>query len=215
MKKKKNFVLQGWYSVLQYTEEDWKIVLQYTIFVLQRKRLNCMKLYCNTMSCIVAGRGCRRQELYHNTLHCIVAETLAVGRIVSQYSSLYCDRGKAWTVLQYSHCAHDIAKLGAGQGAGGAAGRAGRAGKRWGDKRAGASGRAGMSGRAVADGRAGGRRAGARGAQAGRRQRARQAQTGRRRGRAGRAAWACLCAQAGRAGWSAGPSWCTVHLAQF
>ena len=25
-----------------------------------------------------------------------------------------------------------------------------------------------------------------------------------RRGRAGRAAWACLCAQAGRAGWSAG-----------
>ena len=30
-------------------------------------------------------------ELYHNTLHCIVAERLAVGRIVSQYSSLYCD----------------------------------------------------------------------------------------------------------------------------
>ena len=52
---------------------------------------------------------------------------------------------------------------------------------------------------------------------------------GRRNGRAGRtgitrgvdargarrAAWACLCTQAGRAGWSAGPSWCTVHLAQF
>ena len=32
-------------------------------------------------------------ELYHNTLQCIVAEAegLAVGRIVSQYSSLYCD----------------------------------------------------------------------------------------------------------------------------
>ena len=28
------------------------------------------------------------QELYHNTLHCIVAERLAVGRIMSQYSSL-------------------------------------------------------------------------------------------------------------------------------
>ena len=27
---------------------------------------------------------------------------------------------------------------------------------------------------------------------------------GARRGRAGRTAWACLCAQAGRAGWSAG-----------
>ena len=72
------------------------------------------------------------------------------------------------------------------------------------------------------------RRAGARGAQAGRRQRARQAQAwargalgvgarGARRGHAawafgarglgaqpGCAAWACLCAQAGRAGWSAG-----------
>ena len=51
------------------------------------------------------------------------------------------------------------------------------------------------------------RRAGARGSQAGRRQRARKAWSrgvGARRGRAGRSAWACLCAQAGRAGWSAG-----------
>ena len=59
------------------------------------------------------------------------------------------------------------------------------------------------------------RRAGERGVQAGRRQRARQAQAWARgalavsvrralRGRTGRAAWACLCAQAGRAGWSAG-----------
>ena len=88
-----------------------------------------MKLYCNTMSCIVGGRGCRWQELYHNTLHCIGAETLAVGRIVSQYSSLYCDRGKARTVLQYSHCAHDTAKMGAGQGAGRAVGHAGLAGR--------------------------------------------------------------------------------------
>ena len=37
---------------------------------------------------------------------------------------------------------------------------------------------------------------------------------GARGARPGRA-WACLCAQAGCAGWSAGPSWCTVHLAQF
>ena len=29
---------------------------------------------------------------------------------MSQYSSLYCDRGKARTVLQYSHCAHDTAR---------------------------------------------------------------------------------------------------------
>ena len=60
--------------------------------------------------------------------------------------------------------------------------------------------------------------AGAREAQAGRRQRARQAQqvqAWHRPGRAGHVAWACLCMQVGRAGWSAGPSWCTVHLAQF
>ena len=60
------------------------------------------------------------------------------------------------------------------------------------------------------------------GAQAGRRQRARQAQAGRKRGcaRGARlgsqgARGACLCAQAGRAGWSDRPSWCIVHLAQF
>ena len=29
---------------------------------------------------------------------------------MSQYSSLYCDRGKARTILQYSHCAHDTAR---------------------------------------------------------------------------------------------------------
>ena len=71
----------------------------------------------------------------------------------------------------------------------------------------GACRRAGASGRPGAGGRAGGRRAGARGAQAGRRQRARQAQAlarGAGPERAYRAAWACLCAQAGRAGWSAG-----------
>ena len=77
------------------------------------------------------------------------------------------------------------------------------------------------SGRASAGGRSGGRCAGARGAQAGMRQRALKAQAwawargalgvgvgargaGRGRGRAGRAAWACLCTQAGRAGWLAG-----------
>ena len=51
----------------------------------------------------------------------------------------------------------------------------------------------------------------------GRRARGRQARgaRGARRGRGGSAAWACLCAQAGRAGWSAGPSWCTMPLAQF
>ena len=51
--------------------------------------------------------------------------------------------------------------------------------------------------------RAGCRCAGARGAQSGRRQRARhsqQAQAGCRPRRAGRAAWAFLCVQAGRAG---------------
>ena len=77
---------------------------------------------------------------------------------------------------------------------------------------------AGRSGRAGEWARGRGRtrrRAGARGAQAGRRQPARQAQAWARgalgvsvrsawHGRAGRAAWACLCAQAGRAGWSAG-----------
>ena len=75
--------------------------------------------------------------------------------------------------------------------------------------------------RAGTGGRAGGRRVGARGAQAGRRQPAwqgQQAQAGHgreRAGRARRAAWECLCAQAGRASWSTGPSWCTVHLAHF
>ena len=59
------------------------------------------------------------------------------------------------------------------------------------------------------------RRAGAQGRAERRRQRVRQAQAwacgalgvsvrSARRGREGRAAWACLCAQAGRAGWSAG-----------
>ena len=45
---------------------------------------------------------------------------------MSQYSSLYCDRGKARTVLQYSHCAHDTASAG-GRWASVRAGRAGRA----------------------------------------------------------------------------------------
>ena len=137
-------------------------------------------------------------ELYHNTLHCIIAERLAVGRIVSQYSSLYCDRGKAWTVLQYSHRAHDTAKLGARQGAECAAGCAGRAGRRWGAGAANARARAGVraqaGARAQADSQArrGTRSAGGRRAQAGRRQRsgqAQQAQEGRRHGRrCGRAA---------------------------
>ena len=37
------------------------------------------------------------------------------------------------------------------------------------------------------------------------------ADVGARGAQGGRAAWACLCAQARRAGWSVGPSWCTVH----
>ena len=61
-------------------------------------------------------------------------------------------------------------------------------------------------------GRTGARRAGAGGARGGRRQRARQGQAWAggalgvsvRSARRGSAAWACLCAQAGRAGWSAG-----------
>ena len=70
-----------------------------------------------------------------------------------------------------------------------ASGRAGRAGEReWGVQ----ARSAGTQGRAER------RRAG--GSARGRRRRAR----GTGRGRAGRAAWACLCTQAGRAGWSAG-----------
>ena len=99
------------------------------------------KLYCNTVIVLQLGSA-GWQELYHNTLHCIVAETLAVGRIASQYSSLYYDRGKAWTVLQYSHRAHDTAKLGAGKGVGRTAARAGR---RWGVG-AGATGTAARAG---------------------------------------------------------------------
>ena len=71
------------------------------------------------------------------------------------------------------------------------------------------------SGRAGAGGHAGGRSAGARDVKAGRRQRPRQAwaQAGASEALGeGRAAWTCQCAQAGRAGWSTGPSWCTVHL---
>ena len=34
-------------------------------------------------------------------------------------------------------------------------------------------------------------------------------------GGGGGATWACLYAQGGRDCWSVGPSWCTVHLAQF
>ena len=162
------------------------------------------KLYCNTVIVLQLGRA-GWQELYHNTLHCIMAETLAVGRIVSQYSSLYCDRGKAWTVLQYSHRAHDTAKLGAGQGAGRAAGRAGRAGRRWGlgAGAAGAPVRAGVQARAGA-----GKRARARLAQAGRRcvgqaaatRGARGAGSRGATGRSRRAAWA-LGARPGRAAW--------------
>ena len=158
------------------------------------------------------------QDLYHNTLHCIVAETLVVGRIVSQYSSLYCDKGKAWTVLQYSHRAHDTSKLGAGQGTGPAAGRvgcaAGRAGRRWGvgAGAAGARERAGMRARAGARARVDAQVAGAQGRAerrrgAGAEQEAAGArgvrQAGRRCGARGRQALGTRAGDArpGRAGW--------------
>ena len=137
-----------------------------------------------------------------------MAETLAVGRIVSQYSSLYCDRGKAWTVLQYSHSAHDTAKLGAGQGAGRVARRVGCTGRRWG---VGAG--AWASGHAGASGRAGGKLSGARRAQAGRRCAGQAAATRGACGAGGRReAWA-LGALPGRASWPRAVH--SVHLACF
>ena len=103
----------------------------------------------------------------------------------------------------------------------------GRAFRRWAGAQAG-SGR----GQSVG-GQARSRRWGAQQALSAQRAHAAGASRARRSGRAGswargvgrgargvgprreRAAWVCLCSQAGRAGWSVGPSWCTVHLAQF
>ena len=109
---------------------------------------------------------------------------------MSQYSSLYCDSGKARTVLQYSHCAHDTARawalgrrwacrwalgervcwtcrararlgvLGAGAAGAGALGR--QALRRWGDRRWGAQGERARG--ALAGARQGERRAWGRGA---------------------------------------------------
>ena len=107
--------------------------------------------------------------------------------------------------MQYSHCSSDTAR------------------RRW-------AGRTGAGQDVQALGRrAGGRRRGRWGAQGGRRigaywqanarqaggTGARGAQAERAREGRRRSARCWLCAQAGRAGWPAGPSWCTVHLAQF
>ena len=107
---------------------------------------------------------------------------------MSQYNSLYCDRGKARTVLQYSHCAHDTARawalgrrwacrwalgeracwacarlgvLGAGAAGAGAAGAQGERGAErwWASGRA--SGRRGRARQAAAGARLGGRALGA------------------------------------------------------
>ena len=96
----------------------------YCPFVLQEKK-NCIagskaKLYCKRkpLHCIVAGLRvfilqyivlyCRKKKI--SVLQWVLYCKRAAGRIVSQYSSLYCDRGKAWTVLLYSHHAHDTGR---------------------------------------------------------------------------------------------------------
>ena len=159
--------------------------------------------------------------MYCNTLACI-AEMRAGS--VSQYSLVYCDLRAAEGLALYCNTMHSQDRQLCRDTAGWAlawacwARRQALGRGRWGDRRTGASGPAGVSRRAGAGGRAGSRRAGARGAQAGRRQRARQAQAWARgvRGLGARGARPGLaCVQAKRAGWSAGPSWCTVHLAQF
>ena len=77
------------------------------------------------------------------------------------------EQGRVGAVLQYSHCAHDIAKLGAGLGVQGARGAQ------------------------QAHGRAGGTGVQVRGARAGARQGAAGARQGA--GSAGRAGWPRLC----------------------
>ena len=135
---------------------------------------------------------------------------------MSQYSSLYCDRGKARIVLQYSHCAHDTTRewaLGVQVGAGRACvldvqgARAAELARRWGAQGERARGRARCRrGRAGLAGR-GTRRtdtAWTRGARGWGRQ-----------GRAGRPAGRACARSMGMLAGSAGPSWCTVRLAQF
>ena len=163
--------------------------------------------------------------MYCNTLACI-AEMRA--GTVSQYSLVYCDLRAVGGLALYCNTMHSQDSQPCRDTTGWALGWAcwarrqalGRG--RWGDGLAGMSRRAGRGRKRRRQARRGARSAGEQSA-------GRPAGAGRARGvgarlgsaawahgvGARRAAWACLCARPGRAGWSAGPSWCTVHLAQF
>ena len=179
--------------VLQYSGvQGFKTVLQYSL--LGSSVLQYTALYCG-------WKGCRRP-----------------GCIAIQPGVSWHETGLP--VLQDRQSCHDTAGWALGRaGLGAGAPRLGRWGEQaWVLGRAGrqASGRERACGRERARGRGRTRRRKARRGAERRRQRARQAQqaqqeqAGRRRGRAGRGAlgarragratWACLCAQAGRAG---------------
>ena len=90
--RKKNFLVWnglGYCPIILWEKKKRFLYCNIKI-VLQAIGEKVVNLYCNT-TFVLWLEWLQEAKLYHNTLHCIVAERLAVGRIVSQYSSLYFD----------------------------------------------------------------------------------------------------------------------------
>ena len=172
MKNEKKKRVQIWKGYCPNRIVRARILYCNTVIVLQRRRLEGWKLYCNTADCI--ARVCNWLE--KTNLYCRGSSVLQYSGVqgVQNCSAIrfsgqqvYCNRAarQGWTVLRYSaQPSHDTAMEARRRAALGRTGRAGRrelgrtgAGGRvgrTGGRRVGAGGRAGAGGRKGSNGRA-------------------------------------------------------------
>ena len=148
MEKKKNWCRMNWATAQLYCEKKKNLYCN-TVFVLQRRKLGELKLYCKRVKCIAIEAAWLLKKLYCNTVWWAAGLYRNTNCIVSL--------GKAWVVIQHGQALGArswVLRHGAGRcdkarhrrapgrhaGSGGGAGKRGARGRRTLGRRAGAAG---------------------------------------------------------------------------